>query len=120
MTGKGIDRHLFCFYIISKYLELDSPFLERIFNEPWRLTTSQTPMGQTPKTDLSKFPQLISASGGFGPVAYDGYAVSYIIVRDDLIFFHVSSKKSCSVTDTDRFSNQIVTAMSDIKKLFEK
>ena len=120
MTGKGIDRHLFCFYIISKYLELNSPFLDRIFNEPWRLTTSQTPMGQTPKTDLNKFPQLISASGGFGPVAYDGYAVSYIIVRDDLIFFHVSSKKSCSVTDTDRFSNQIVTAMDDIKKLFEK
>ncbi|CAG9802922.1 unnamed protein product [Chironomus riparius] len=120
MTGKGIDRHLFCFYIISKYLELNSPFLDRIFNEPWRLTTSQTPMGQTPKTDLNKFPQLVSASGGFGPVAYDGYAVSYIIVRDDLIFFHVSSKKSCSVTDTDRFSNQIVTAMDDIKKLFEK
>lgn len=119
MTGKGIDRHLFCLYLISKYLELDSPFLDRIFNEPWRLTTSQTPMGQTPKTDITKFPSVTSASGGFGPVAYDGYAVSYIIIRDDLICFHVSSKKSCSVTNTDRFGKHIVRAMSDIKHLFE-
>ena len=27
MTGQGIDRHLFCLYVISKYLEIDSPFL---------------------------------------------------------------------------------------------
>lgn len=120
MTGKGIDRHLFCLYIISKYLELDSPFLDRVFSEPWRLTTSQTPMGQTSKTDLNKIKHVCSASGGFGPVAFDGYAVSYIILRDDLIFFHVSSKKSCPATNTDRFGKQIVKAMSDIKQLFEK
>lgn len=119
MTGKGIDRHLFCLYIISKYLELKSPFLDRIFSEPWRLTTSQTPLGQTAKTEISKFPNLITASGGFGPVAYDGYAVSYIILRDDLIFFHVSSKKSCTTTNTDRFGKRIVEAMADIKGLFE-
>ena len=28
MTGKGVDRHLFCLYVVSKYLELDSPFLK--------------------------------------------------------------------------------------------
>lgn len=27
MCGMGIDRHLFCLYVISKYLEVDSPFL---------------------------------------------------------------------------------------------
>lgn len=27
MCGKGIDRHLFCLYVVSKYLEVDSPFL---------------------------------------------------------------------------------------------
>ena len=27
MTGQGIDRHLFCLYVISKYLEIESPFL---------------------------------------------------------------------------------------------
>lgn len=30
MCGKGIDRHLFCLYVISKYLELDSPFLKTV------------------------------------------------------------------------------------------
>ena len=28
MTGKGVDRHLFCLYVVSRYLELDSPFLK--------------------------------------------------------------------------------------------
>ena len=27
MTGQGIDRHLFSLYVISKYLEIESPFL---------------------------------------------------------------------------------------------
>ena len=31
MTGKGVDRHLFCLYVVSKYLELDSPFLKVIY-----------------------------------------------------------------------------------------
>lgn len=28
MVGNGIDRHLFCLYVVSKYLEVDSPFLK--------------------------------------------------------------------------------------------
>lgn len=30
MTGKGVDRHLFCLYVVSRYLEIDSPFLKVI------------------------------------------------------------------------------------------
>lgn len=30
MTGSGIDRHLFCLYIVSKYLSADSPFLNKV------------------------------------------------------------------------------------------
>ena len=41
MTGKGVDRHLFCLYVVSKYLEIDIPFLKEILSEPWRLSTSQ-------------------------------------------------------------------------------
>ena len=41
MTGKGIDRHLFCLYVLSKYLNLDSPFLQQVLQEPWKLSTSQ-------------------------------------------------------------------------------
>ena len=41
MTGAGIDRHLFCLYVVSKYLELENPFLTEVLSEPWRLSTSQ-------------------------------------------------------------------------------
>jgi carnitine O-palmitoyltransferase 1 len=69
MTGQGIDRHLFCLYIVSKYLEIESPFLNEVISEPWRLSTSQTPHGQIAKTDLNKYPGLVGSGGGFGPVS---------------------------------------------------
>lgn len=99
MCGKGIDRHLFCLYVVSKYLETKSPFLEQaVVNAKWQLSTSQTPHGQTNLMDLRKHPDCISAGGGFGPVADDGYGVSYIIAGEDLIFFHISSKRACNTT----------------------
>lgn len=98
MSGKGIDRHIFCLYVVSKYLNVDSPFLKEVLSEPWRLSTSQTPHGQTKRMDLKRHPKCISAGGGFGPVADDGYGVSYIIAGEDLLFFHISNKKSCPTT----------------------
>jgi len=118
MCGKGIDRHLFCLYVVSKYLKVDSPFLKEVLSEPWRLSTSQTPHGQTSKLDLNKHPDCISAGGGFGPVADDGYGVSYIIAGEDLIFFHISSKKSSGDTDSNRFAQQISKALDDMRQLF--
>lgn len=58
----------------------------------------QTPHQQTNKLDLVKHPEHISAGGGFGPVADDGYGVSYIIAGEDVVFFHVSCKVSCQTT----------------------
>ncbi|XP_061195798.1 carnitine O-palmitoyltransferase 1, liver isoform-like isoform X1 [Saccostrea echinata] len=120
MTGKGIDRHLFCLYVVSKYLDLDSPFLHEVLSEPWRLSTSQTPHQQTNKLDLTKHPEHISAGGGFGPVADDGYGVSYIIAGEDCVFFHVSCKNSCPTTSSKKMVNSIVQALADIKTLFEQ
>ncbi|XP_043286172.1 carnitine O-palmitoyltransferase 1, liver isoform isoform X2 [Venturia canescens] len=119
MCGGGIDRHLFCLYVVSKYLEVDSPFLREVLSEPWRLSTSQTPHGQTARLDLKKFPKCISAGGGFGPVADDGYGVSYIIAGEDLIFFHISSKRSCDNTSASRFALRIEEALADMKSLFQ-
>uniref|UniRef100_A0A1B6CIN1 carnitine O-palmitoyltransferase n=1 Tax=Clastoptera arizonana TaxID=38151 RepID=A0A1B6CIN1_9HEMI len=118
MCGKGIDRHLFCLYVVSKYLEVDSPFLKEVLSEPWRLSTSQTPHGQTSKLDLKRFPKCISAGGGFGPVADDGYGVSYIIAGEDLLFFHISCKQSSHQTNASRFAQQIERALADMKNLF--
>lgn len=30
MTGAGIDRHLFCLYVVSRYLGVESPFLAQV------------------------------------------------------------------------------------------
>lgn len=30
MSGCGIDRHLFCLYVVSKYLGVSSPFLQEV------------------------------------------------------------------------------------------
>ncbi|XP_076050360.1 carnitine O-palmitoyltransferase whd [Oratosquilla oratoria] len=119
MCGKGIDRHLFCLYVISKYLEVDSPFLCEVLSEPWRLSTSQTPHGQTTKMDLAKNPECISAGGGFGPVADDGYGVSYIIAGEDTLFFHISSKISSPETNSQRFARQIEKSLADIQEMFQ-
>ncbi|XP_038155947.1 carnitine O-palmitoyltransferase 1, muscle isoform [Cyprinodon tularosa] len=119
MTGSGIDRHLFCLYIVSKYLGVESPFLKKVLSEPWKLSTSQTPQQQLNLVDINKFPKYVGAGGGFGPVADDGYGVSYIIVGENLITFHISSKFSCPDTDSGRFGQHIRKAMIDIQALFK-
>ncbi|XP_063756235.1 carnitine O-palmitoyltransferase 1, muscle isoform isoform X2 [Eleginops maclovinus] len=119
MTGSGIDRHLFCLYIVSKYLGIDSPFLTKVLSEPWKLSTSQTPQQQLNLVDINKFPKYVGAGGGFGPVADDGYGVSYIIVGENLITFHISSKFSSPDTDSFRFGQHIGKAMLDIQALFK-
>uniref|UniRef100_A0A8I3NF02 carnitine O-palmitoyltransferase n=2 Tax=Canis lupus familiaris TaxID=9615 RepID=A0A8I3NF02_CANLF len=118
MTGSGIDRHLFCLYVVSKYLAVDSPFLKEVLSEPWRLSTSQTPQQQVELFDLERNPEYVSSGGGFGPVADDGYGVSYILVGENLINFHISSKFSSPETDSHRFGKYLKQAMSDIISLF--
>ncbi|XP_051818522.1 carnitine O-palmitoyltransferase 1, muscle isoform isoform X2 [Antechinus flavipes] len=119
MTGAGIDRHLFCLYVVSKYLGLHSPFLAQVLSEPWRLSTSQTAQFQIRMFDPEKYPNHLAAGGGFGPVADDGYGVSYMIAGENTIFFHISSKFSSSETNAQRFGKHIHQALEDIAALFE-
>lgn len=134
MSGKGIDRHLFCLYVLSKYFNMDSPFLQQVLHEPWKLSTSQTPttyddkrlpgliaknLELATKYNVIGQQNLASGGGGFGPVATDGYGVSYIIATEDLIFFHISSNKSSPETDSKRFGQRIRQAMIDMRSLFE-
>uniref|UniRef100_A0A8D2CLJ4 Carnitine O-palmitoyltransferase 1, liver isoform n=1 Tax=Sciurus vulgaris TaxID=55149 RepID=A0A8D2CLJ4_SCIVU len=119
MTGAGIDRHLFCLYVVSKYLGVKSPFLAKVLSEPWRLSTSQIPQSQIRMFDPDQYPNHLGAGGGFGPVADDGYGVSYMIAGENTIFFHVSSKFSSSETNAQRFGNHIRQALLDIADLFQ-
>uniref|UniRef100_A0A672KWQ9 carnitine O-palmitoyltransferase n=1 Tax=Sinocyclocheilus grahami TaxID=75366 RepID=A0A672KWQ9_SINGR len=109
--------HLFCLYVVSKYLGVESPFLKEVLSEPWRLSTSQTPVQQMELFDLVNHPEFISLGGGFGPVADDGYGVSYIIMGEEMINFHVSCKHSCTETDSHKFGSQISQAMMDLMTL---
>ncbi|XP_041053357.1 carnitine O-palmitoyltransferase 1, liver isoform-like isoform X1 [Carcharodon carcharias] len=118
MTGAGIDRHLFCLYVVSKYLGVESPFLKEVLSEPWKLSTSQTPHQLLDLVDLNRFPEYVSSGGGFGPVADDGYGVSYIMVGENLINMHISCKFSSPETDSHRFGKHFRQAMLDILTLF--
>ncbi|KAF6268824.1 carnitine palmitoyltransferase 1B [Rhinolophus ferrumequinum] len=119
MTGHGIDRHLFCLYVVSKYLGVSSPFLAEVLSEPWRLSTSQSAQFQIGMFDPKKYPNHLGAGGGFGPVVDDGYGVSYMIAGENTIFFHVSSMFSSSETNAQRFGNHIRQALLDIADLFQ-
>ena len=108
-------------YVTSVGLGYDSDFLKSALKMPWTLSTSQTPQKQT---DGRWNPEgadahRISPGGGFGPVADDGYGVSYMFGNDNVIFVHVSSKRSAKNTDSKRFERNIVKALSDIKSLVE-
>nr|XP_057917358.1 carnitine O-palmitoyltransferase 1, liver isoform-like isoform X2 [Doryrhamphus excisus] len=117
MTGAGIDRHLFCLYVVSQYLGVESPFLKEVLSEPWRLSTSQTSVQQVELFDLVNHPEYISCGGGFGPVADDGYGVSYYILGESLINFHISCKHSCPDTDAHKFGAHITKALHDLLEL---
>ncbi|XP_055939231.1 carnitine O-palmitoyltransferase 1, liver isoform-like [Argiope bruennichi] len=118
MCGKGVDRHIFCLYVLSKHLDVKSPFLKEVLGEPWRLSTSQTPHNQAGILDTKKFPEYVCLGGGFGPVANDGYGVSYDIASEDVMFFHISSKRTSPETDTSRFIGLLEKSLQDVKQIF--
>lgn len=123
MNGKGIDRHLFALYVISKGLDYDCEFLKKCLSIPWTLSTSQAPQQQlasSPNCDSPKYRDKVSPGGGFGPVSDDGYGVAYMIPGDLKLFFHVSSKKSSKQTDSTLFMNQLFETLGEMKALFEE
>lgn len=121
MCGKGIDRHLFALYVVSVGKNIDSPFLKSALSVPWKLSTSQQPQQQTTLWDIKdlKNQRRISPGGGFGPVADEGYGVSYMVSGERELFFHVSSKKSAANTDSSRFAGKIAQALRDMKAILE-
>ncbi|XP_057567752.1 carnitine O-palmitoyltransferase 1, brain isoform isoform X2 [Hippopotamus amphibius kiboko] len=120
MSGQGVDRHLFALYIVSQFLHLQSPFLDQVHSEQWQLATSQIPVQQIHLFDVHNYPDYVSSGGGFGPADDHGYGVSYIFMGDDVITFHISSKKSSTRTDSHRLGQHIEDALLDVAALFHK
>lgn len=126
MSGKGVDRHLFTLYCTSVGFGIESPFLKAALGRPWRLSTSQQPQQQTNHWPLVEkalsgtkytLKDALSPGGGFGPVAEDGYGVSYMIAGEDMLGFHISSKKSCSTTSSEKFAADLFQAFDDMSEL---
>lgn len=121
MVGRGIDRHLFGLYVVCSYLGLQSSFLKKAFAMPWGLSTSQTPTNQLEYiTKRDKEYKIVCPGGGFGPVDPNGYGVSYTIMGDKLIDFHVSSNVDAESTDSARFVENIDKAMCMIGDFLDK
>ncbi|XP_062947083.1 palmitoyl thioesterase CPT1C isoform X2 [Cynocephalus volans] len=120
MSGQGVDRHLFALYIVSRFLHLQSPFLAQVHAEQWLLSTSQVPVQQAHLFDVHNHPDYVSSGGGFGPADDHGYGVSYIFLGNDMITFHISSKKSSTKTDSRRLGRHIEDALLDIASLFQE
>lgn len=117
MTGKAVDRHLFGLYVVSRGKQIDSPFLRFALGRKWKLSTSQVPTKQCGE-DYHHPDKIrwLSPNGGFGPVADDGYGVSYCVCGEDDLFFNVSGKKGYD-TNCDRFGTAILQALNDMMDL---
>lgn len=117
MTGKGVDRHMFALYVVAVGTQTESPFLKQALGRGWKLSTSQIPQMITDwkgKNDGNDYPR---PAGGFGPVADDGYGVCYTFGGETMVFFHVSSNKSCPTTDSPRMWKRINDAMLEMAAL---
>jgi carnitine O-palmitoyltransferase 1 len=71
-------------------------------------------------TQKDKEYQIICPGGGFGPVDPNGYGVSYTIMGDSLLNFHVSSQHSAETTNSKRFALNIGRAMEMIGAFLEQ
>lgn len=104
------------------------------FTWSYRLPTSPKSLNHVwPSTDLSlvsllqiswapncgkpKYQNLLSPGGGFGPVAEDGYGVSYMVPGDLRIFFHVSSRRSGQKTSSKKFVETLESTMAEMIRL---
>jgi len=121
MCGEGVDRHMFGLYCVSSALTKESPFLKGALSTPWKLSTSQQPQQQTTLWDIKDpaWADRISPGGGFGPVAADGYGVSYMTSGERELFFHISARKTAngapSRTDARRFQGFLFAALAEMK-----
>ncbi|XP_048580409.1 carnitine O-palmitoyltransferase 1, liver isoform-like isoform X1 [Nematostella vectensis] len=123
MNGKGCDRHLFALFVVCRGQGYDSEFLKSALTLPWTLSTSQQPQQQMTAEHFSvnepELMHMISPGGGFGPVADDGYGVSYMVPDENRIFFHVSSKISSNKTNSERFVKNLYSSLAELKELFD-
>lgn len=121
VAGRGVDRHLFALYCVSSGHGVASEFLQAALEPKWKLSTSQVLSRQLPKElHVENDAPFETPNGGFGPVADDGYGVSYCLYGENLFYFTITSKHSCSSTSSNKFAEHITTALCEMAALAKK
>ncbi|CAJ0939626.1 unnamed protein product, partial [Mesorhabditis belari] len=118
MIGKGIDRHFFVLYVLSKGFGISSPFLETIFSQKWFLSTSHVP-NVTGQIDEDKDIDFSWIGACFGAVTKDGYGICYRFAGNHSICAHISSYHSAENTDSHRFQREFIKALNEMAEMFE-
>lgn len=105
MTGNGVDRHLLGLYLTSKLSGMETPalFADKAWSLDFKLATSQTPGVRT-------------TGGGFAPMCFDGYGISYLVAEDRLTF-HITNYTSCPDTSVDRFAEALGEALNQMRAI---
>ncbi|CAL2045446.1 unnamed protein product [Caenorhabditis brenneri] len=117
MIGKGVDRHLFVLYILSKGVGIQSPFLENYMSQKWKLSTSHVP-NVTNQCDEDTDPNDTWLGACFGAVAADGYGICYRFGGNHGIFANVTSYHSAKNTDSTRFAKLLSESFHELSNLF--
>ena len=118
MVGKGIDRHLFVLYVLSRGTGYSSPFLDHYISQQWLLSTSQIPT-LTNQVNEDEHVESSWIGACFGAVAKDGYGICYRFAGNHSICAHISSFKSSEKTDSHRFQKTFTECLHEMVKLFE-
>ncbi|TKR69876.1 hypothetical protein L596_021969 [Steinernema carpocapsae] len=120
MVGHGVDRHLFALYIVAKYLQIENPFLESVFNTPYALSSSQTPQHQMVEyaKELGKDNKFFWPAGAFCCPEGSNYGVCYTIgATGDNLSFHIATWKSIGHTNAYRFRDEILDCLREMKEM---
>ncbi|KPI89734.1 choline/Carnitine o-acyltransferase-like protein [Leptomonas seymouri] len=121
VCGRGFDRHLFALFMASVNSATPSDFLTAMLrNTQWKVSTTQAHqrylMDHLHPAGHGRFYHETPGCG-FGPVAPDGYGVSYCYCENRVLYVTITSYKNCETTSSRTLGNQIVTALDMLGNL---
>lgn len=109
--GNGVDRHLLGLKLVKRPDEPCALFDDPAFqtSSAWKLSTSS----------LAPTCYQVFRGTGFGCVHPQGYGINYFGGPHQL-HFGIECKHSCPETSSERFRLSLVSALRDLKTLFEE
>uniref|UniRef100_A0AC35U0F6 Carn_acyltransf domain-containing protein n=2 Tax=Rhabditophanes sp. KR3021 TaxID=114890 RepID=A0AC35U0F6_9BILA len=118
MVGNGFDRHLFVLTVLSKGLNIENEFLNYYIGQKWTLSTSQPPT-VTNQLDEENDPDVSWRGAAFGAVDKAGYGVCYRFAANDRFYAYITSYKSASNTDSQRFKRLFLESINEMIQILD-